>query len=256
MSKVLTNENYYEDDEYFSVSAFKKFDKCELAGSSGVYTGSGTSDALLFGSYVDAYIEGTLDEFLKEHPEMFSTRGKSAGSLKSAFSNAPEICEFITTDPTFSKFMSGDKQTIMTGEIEGVPFKIKMDVYFPGKLIADLKVMRTVTNKAGDLIDFITPYRYDLQMACYQEIVYQNTGIRIPTYICAVTKESPIDSVIVYLPQDILDRAMDEVRLSIQRYYDVKMKRVEPIGCGHCQTCVATREKTEIVNFEEIINKF
>lgn len=29
--KILTNENYFEDDEYMSVSAFKKLRHCEVA---------------------------------------------------------------------------------------------------------------------------------------------------------------------------------------------------------------------------------
>ena len=39
------------------------------------------------------------------------------------------------------EYMSGEKQVIMTGEIEGVPVKIKIDSYHPNKMIVDLKVM-------------------------------------------------------------------------------------------------------------------
>ena len=82
--KVVTNENYYDQDEYFSVSAFKKFRKCELDGLNDNFQ---VTDAMLIGSYVDAYIEGTLDIFKTEHPEIFSSRGTTKGELKEAYKN-------------------------------------------------------------------------------------------------------------------------------------------------------------------------
>ena len=71
--KIVTNENYFEDDEYMSVSAFKKFRRCELDGT--IPFGA-SSDAMLIGSYVDAFIEGTLDKFKEEHPEILRQERK------------------------------------------------------------------------------------------------------------------------------------------------------------------------------------
>ena len=246
----LTNEDYFEPDEYMSVSAFKKYQKCELGG----LTPWGLpSDAMMVGSYVDAYIEGTLEQFKAEHPEIISTRGASKGSLKTEFVKANEICDYIDADETFSQFMSGDKQTILTGEIEGVPFKIKMDSYSKGIAINDLKVMRTVTDSRGAFYDFITPWGYDIQLACYQEIVRQNTGEILPCYICAVTKETPINSVIINIPQVYLDIALYKVKESIKRYYDVKMGLVEPCGCGICGVCISARKTTTIISLDDIL---
>lgn len=256
MDKVLTNENYYEEDGYFSVSTYKAFKKCELNAMSGVYNKGGYSEALLFGSYVDSYFDGSQDQFKLEHPEIFSSSGKTKGQLKAFLKPADKIIEFIENDPVFSKFMSGDKQTIMTGKIEGVPFKIKMDSYSEGIAINDLKVMATVTDKRGELYDFIRPYGYHIQLACYQEIVYQNTGKRLPCYICAVTKETPIDSIIVQIPQHVLNGALYEVQQSIRHYYDVKQGKVEPVGCGKCPACTSARTATRIVTLDEINKTF
>lgn len=252
--KILTKDNYYEDDEYMSVSAFKKLRNCEVDGMQ-VYNGA-TSNAMLIGSYVDSYIEGTLEEFKAEHPEIFSSRGASKGQLKSEFKQADEICKFITNDKVFSQFMSGEKQTIMTGKIKGVPFKIKMDSYSPHIAINDLKVMRSVTDRNGEYYDFITPWGYDIQLACYQEIVRQNTNEQLLCYICAVTKENPINSVIVNIPQSFLDKALYEVESQIEHLYDVKMGRVEPIGCGKCNTCISQRKGTQIISLEDIIGEY
>lgn len=250
--KILTNENYFEDDEYMSVSTFKKFKKCELGGTI-PFDNSNKSSALLIGSYVDAFVEGTLDKFKIDYPEIFSTRGASKGELKSEFKQAEEICRFIENDKVFSQFMSGDKQTIMTGEIAGVPFKIKMDSYSKGVAINDLKVMRSVTDSRGNFYDFITPWGYDIQLACYQEIVRQNTGEKLLCYICAVTKENPINSVIVNIPQHILDRALYEVESQIKHFYDVKMGKLSPNGCGTCGTCISNRKSTQIISMQDLL---
>lgn len=251
MFKQLTNENYYEQDNYMSVSAYKKFLHCEC---DGLEKFNSTSTAMLVGSYVDAYIEGTIEQFKEEHPELIASRGATKGELKADFKYADKICEYIDNDPIFKEFMSGEKQTIMTGKIEGVPFKIKMDSYSPDIAINDLKVMATVTNRDGEYYDFISRYGYDIQMACYQEIVYQNTGKRLPCYICAVTKEEPIDSVIVMIPQYVMDRALFLVTTKIQRFYDIKMGKVEPIPCGKCPSCIAKRKETPIISMEDMID--
>ena len=149
--------------------------------------------------------------------------------------------------------MSGEKQGIYTGVIGGVPFKIKMDSYSSGIAINDLKVMRTVTDNWGNYIDFITPWGYDTQLAVYQEVIYQNTGKRLPCYICAVTKETPINSIIVNIPQDYLNRALYDVEANVQHFYDIKMGRVEPVGCGICPTCITNRRVTKIISMEDLV---
>jgi hypothetical protein len=249
--KQLTVQNYYDQDEYMSVSSFKLYKECEKKGLVGF---GKPTEAMLVGSYVDSYIEGTLEEFKLNNPEIISSRGESKGQLKSEFRYADEICKFIDNDKVFSQFMSGEKQRIMTGEIGGVPFKIKMDSYSPNIAINDLKVMATITTRNTKLYyDFITPYGYDLQLGAYQEIVYQNTGVKLPVYICAVTKESPINSIIINIPQQILDSRLYEIETNIKRFYDVKMKRVEPNGCGICSICIAERKETPIISLLDIV---
>ena len=77
----LTDYNYYTQEanrRYFSVSLFKSFNGtwahhgCEFAAMktlSGEWT-EPTNPAMMVGSYVDAYVEGTLDQFKRNHPEI------------------------------------------------------------------------------------------------------------------------------------------------------------------------------------------
>ncbi len=64
----LTNKNYYSqkaNKEFFSVSQIKDFLKCEaqaMAKLSGEWVEEPTT-AMLIGSYVDSWFEGTLEDF-------------------------------------------------------------------------------------------------------------------------------------------------------------------------------------------------
>lgn len=251
MSNVIdvTKDNYFDDTGHMSNSKFKRFLQCE---SLGLIPFGEPSEAMLIGSYVDSYVEGTLEEFVENHPEIISSRGPTKGQLKAGFKKAEEICDYIDNNPTLQDFLGGEKQTIMTGEISTVPYKIMMDSYSPGIAINDLKIMRSVTDRSGNYYDFITQWRYDIQGAIYQEIVYQNTGERLPFYICAITKESPINSVIVEIDQQTLDTALDEVIYWSEWFYDIWNGLEVPNGCGRCSVCISNRINTPIITLEEL----
>jgi len=250
--KKLTCDNYYEADDYFSVSTWKAMTKCEVGGKEPY--NSIPSTAMLVGSYVDAYVEGTLDKFIEEHPSIISSRGETKGQLKSDFKQAEEVCRFIDNDERLQRFLSGEKQTVMSGEICGVPFKIKMDSYSEGIAINDLKVMATIT-KNGKYYDFITAYGYDVQLACYQEIVRQNTGKQLPCYIVVVTKETPTNSAVIQLPQEIMDVALYKVQSTINHLYDVKIGKEDAVGCGNCSHCISKRTETPLISYYDLISE-
>lgn len=138
----LTADNYYSDEanrEYLSVSQFKDFvgtygrmgcEEMALAKIRGEYK-TEPSNAMMIGSYVDSYYEGTLDEFRTKNPQIFRKDGK----LLSGFQKAEDIIARTERDELFQKYMSGQKQVIMTAELFGVPWKIKMDSYLEGKAI-------------------------------------------------------------------------------------------------------------------------
>ena len=188
----LTNENYFSLEnqmKYMGVSQFKSFQKCEamgLAEVTGNYEREKTS-ALLVGSYVDSHFEGTLDIFKAQNPEIF----KRDGTLKSEYIQAESIINRIEQDKLFMDFMSGEKQVIMTGTIEGVPIKIKIDSLHPDTIV-DLKIMRDfepIYKAEQGRLPWFEAWRYDLQGAVYQEVIRQNTGKILPFYLAAATKE-------------------------------------------------------------------
>lgn len=246
--EILTKENYATNHNFMSYSRISRFIKCEAAASVGYHDPSSISQ--LIGSYVDAYFSGELEEFKSEHLEIFNSR---TGELKADFKMANQLVERIESDEQFMYFMSGEKQVIMTGIIDGVKFKIKMDSYLKDKAIVDLKVLkdfkRVWSDAYGCYTNFVEAYDYDIEMAIFQEIVYQNTGKRLPCYLACITKEEPSDVGIFEIPQNKLNDALQIVKNNLPRIRDIMEGKVAPHRCETCSYCRATK-KARVLNFE------
>lgn len=243
----LNQNNYYSERanlEYFSVSQYKDFIKCEamaMAKIAGVYQQPVTK-ALLVGSFVDSYFEGTLDYFIKDNPAVFTRKNE----LRSEFRKANEIISRIKSDELFMKFMSGEKQRIMTFELFGVLWKMKMDSYLPDVCITDLKVVANFRT---------LPYwRYDLQGAVYQKGVEIVTGQTLPFYLAAASKEKVVDLDIFQIPQSTLSMALAEIEQNIPHFSDVKAGLVPPHYCGKCDYCKSVKA-ARIRNYNELLEE-
>jgi hypothetical protein len=159
---------------------------------------------------------------------------------------ALETIERIKKQPLMMKHFRSRHQTIMTGEIAGVPFKIKMDNYKPGEFISDLKYMASLRspNMLEPMVKF---WGYDIQGAVYQEIVRQNTGKRLPFYLDIATKETPAHLAVAEINQFDLDEALEIVKAWAPRYQAIKNGEIEPERCGeyNCNYCTETNIITE-----------
>ncbi len=243
----LTNNNYFSQEaarEYWSVSQFKAFNKCEAAGLAevrGDYQREET-DALLIGSYVDAYFSGEQDQFIKVNGDkMF----KKNGELLAKFSHANDIIDRVEADPLMMEYLTGEKQIIMAAEIFGVPWKAKFDVYDETKIV-DLKCVKDfedIFDKGYGWRSWIEFWGYDIQGAIYQKIEQIVTGREkpLPFYIAAVTKERVPDIKIIQIPQHVLDAAYHMVEAKIERFDMIKTGEVEPVRCEKCDYCKASK---------------
>ena len=255
--KRLTHSNYFgkrAQMQYMSVSQFKSFEKCEfsaLAEIKGNYERPKTT-ALLVGSYIDSYFEGTLDKFKLHNPELF----KKNGELKSDYIQAEQIISRIERDKMMMRFLDGQKQVIMTGNISGVPVKIKIDALHDD-MIVDQKIMRDFAPiyvpEQGKL-SWIEAWRYDLQGAVYQEIVRQNTGKKLPFYLAAATKEAETDIGIFEVPQNLLDFELERFAESAPTYQLIKQGVIPAERCEKCDYCKHTKVLNKIITMEELNN--
>ena len=241
----LNQSNYYSPEAdacYFSVSQFKDFMKCEamaLAKIRRQYTPPATR-AMLIGSFVDAYFEGTLEAFMKDNPAVFTRKNE----LRSEFRKPNEIIGRIRADALFMQFMSGEKQKILTFELFGVPWKMKMDSFVPDICITDLKVTANFRS--------LPLWRYDLQGAVYQAGVEANGLGHLPFYLAVATKEKVPNLDIFRVPDANLAIALEEIGERISHYADVKRGFAQPSYCGECEYC-RTIKQARIRNYNELL---
>lgn len=252
----LNNDNYYSleaGQNYWSVSQFKAFNKCEacgLAESRGIYERP-ESDALLIGSYVDAYFSNEFEQFQEERgSQMF----KKNGEILAKFQHANDMINRIESDPMMLEYLEGEHQMIMSANLFGVDWKCKFDVYNERRIV-DLKTVKDF----NDVYDpnygwrsWIDYWGYDIQGAIYTRIEQAVTGRSepLPFYLAAVTKEKVPDIKIVHIPQHILDAAFNMVGAKIDRFELIKEGDVEPIRCERCDYCKSTKILTGPEEYE------
>lgn len=243
---ILTNETYFSPEAeayYMGSTQFKRFMECEsqaLAIIRGEYIPE-TSTALLVGSYVDAYFSGELDLFKGKNPDIFTRQG----TLKSDFQQAEQVIQRIERDRQFMEAISGGSQVILTGKIEGVPIKIKVDSLKPDRTV-DMKIMRDMADvydkENREWQPFWKAWGYDYQGAIYREIRRQNDGLSVPFGLAVATKERPEpDLDLLALPGPALDEALEIIKASIVYYDGLKNGLYEPERCGKCPYCRSTK---------------
>lgn len=263
----VNNENYFSEGishKYTGSSQIKDFLLCEsyaLAKLNGEWEDE-PSKALAISSLIDAVISGEETEFLSnEKQKINSFIFLKSGKLSSDALSAYDIIEQAGNDAMFMKYLNGEHQVIMTGEINKVPVKIKIDSYFKDKVIVDLKAVRDFNllwsdkNKCKE--DFITHYDYILQASLYQEIVFQNTGKKLPFIIAAMTKEKISERALLNIPQIDMDAKLEEIKEYLPRLQALKKGKIEPVSCGHCEYCKSKAKVNKIYNYKDFFeNRF
>lgn len=232
----LTNDNYYNNNDYMSASQFKDFLKCEayaLAKINGEWQDE-SNNAFLLGGFFDAYFSGELEQYKAKNVEMFN----KDGTLKAIYKIVETCIKAVENDEyMLHHFKDGNTQVIQTGTINSVPFKIKMDNVLEEEIV-DWKLMKDTKDVWQDgYKTFWEAYGYDIQMAIYQYIHAQNEGIIKRCKLAVTTKESTPEKAIYRFSQKTLDNAMQIVKNNAPRYQQIKQGLIEPVGCGKCAYC-------------------
>lgn len=249
----LNEKNYYENHSYMSASLFKDFMKCPacaMAKLNGEWQPE-KSDALLLGSYVDESLTGTEEsqrEFLQKHEkEIF----KKTGGKYADFVKADETVERVKKQPLMMKYLSGDHQVIMIGEINGVPVKGKFDSYKEGEWCSDLKYMASLRSP-NMFENMVTYYGYHYQGAMYRELIRQQTGKTLPFYLVIATKENPPHLEVVEIAPENLDSALEVIKANIGKFWQMRNGEIPAERCEeyNCSYCTETRVLTEPIDSE------
>ena len=260
----LTRDNYFSreaDNFYLSVSQYKSFLKCEAATMAqlrGVYERPGSS-ALLFGSYVHSWLDGTLEQFKIDNPSLFSTRGNSKGQLKAEYQLADEMIKVLENDKMCMFALDGEKEVIMTSELFGEPWKIRMDVYNPvAGRFADLKTVKGIHEKYwhnGSYVSFVEAFGYITQLAVYSEIEARNRNSSdwLESYIVAISKQDPPDKAIIVVDHDRLIMELGEIEQNMKRISAVKKGIEPPIECGTCDYCRRNKQIKSVTHYLDLL---
>ena len=265
----LTADNYFSKEagkDFCSVSQLKRFigsggrfgcEKQALAEIKGEIEPPEPSKAMLLGSYVDCLLlePRKKDAFIAAHPEMF----KKNGELYADYTIADAMVETAHSDKNFMKALDGKKQVIMTGEIFGVPFRIKVDV-LGDKKITDFKTVSSITETQfnpvrGQRETFAEFYDYDLQGAIYQEIVRQNIGKKLPFFLACISKEKTPDHEVIWIDDESLEERLFNEQANIIHVGMLKRGEIEPTACGCCEYCRSRKKITKAINWREIGGK-
>jgi hypothetical protein len=257
----LTADNYHSAESnrhYLSVSQFKEFAfDCEaraLARLNGEYTPP-DEKALLLGQYLHAWNEGTLDQFVEAgKKDIFKKTGDKGKYEDYIKADAAIAC--LETDPLAMKALAGDREVIFTGEIDGVPWKCKVDSLGAVRF-ADLKYVKDFQSfyspEKGARVSWIEHWGYHYQMAVYQEIIRQNTAEVMEPLIVAVTKETPPDKGIFGgFAQYEMNAILERVRLLQERIVAVKNGEELPEACGKCDYCRSVKVLNEVRRWDEV----
>lgn len=262
----LSRSNYHSieaNQEYMSVSQYKDFigtyglPGCEamaMARLRGEWT-EPPSTSMLVGSFIDAHFDGTLKAFKAAHPQIF----RNDGDLRSVYQQATEIIALIASDKYFMEFLRGAKQVIVTADLFGVKWKIKIDSFFSGKAIVDLKIMKSLREsfyvKDGGIMSFVEYWGYDIQGAIYQKVVEVATDERLPFYIAAASKEPVPDHEILGFTAGELEHVLAMVESNVSRIIALKSGIEKPVRCGVCNYCRATKKLNSAIHVSDLLTK-
>lgn len=266
----LTQENYYSDEankEFFSVSLFKSFEKCEaatLASVNGEYKRSST-EALLMGNYVHSYFESeeAHEAFKQANADEMLTK---AGKLKAGYRTAERMIDKLSEQKAFKNlYAPGDKEVIVTGELNGIKWRGKIDSlvldknYFADiKTNADLHKGIWIKDEDGRnvKVPFIEGYGYYMQMAMYTELIRQTFGKTCQPFIFAVSKQEPCDVMAIDFNSSAdaekMEEALEYILANQQHYRDIIDGKTKPKRCNKCEYCRQTASITSFVHASEI----
>lgn len=272
----LTRDNYYTpeaDWAYMSCSQYQSFLECEaavLAKLDGHWVGS-ENDAFLVGNYFHSYMESpeAHKEFCEEHfDSIYKTKETKARGFEivgkyAPYAKADEMLQVCMKSPIVKQFyeIAGEVEMIMTGKILGVPWRIRMDKFFPDRnLIIDWKTSANIRElKYNPLTKeretFAEIYGYLMRAAVYAEIVKQNTGVEFdPMFIIvAVSKQDFPDLGIFSLNhRQRWDLELEQVKRHLPHIMRVKNREERPRRCGECEYCRSTNQVKRIIPYYEL----
>ena len=212
----LTDENYYTPPAnnitrggYMGHHQMKAFVRCPAAWLAEYVLGewkSPATEALAVGALAHsaALTPEENDAVLEEYADILTTK---SGAMGAKARQAVALGTLVREKPELTEYVEGSYEEIVTGTIGGIPWKGKLDIVnHDRRTFTDLKFVRNA--HGTEYIErlrcrgsFVFAFDYDLQMAIYQELLWQQYGEVYTPYIIAIgkpTTKRPTPDIVVY----------------------------------------------------------
>lgn len=275
----LTRANYYSqeaDMAFMSCSQYQGWNECEakeLAILQGRWKDEPT-EAFLVGNYFHTYFEGkeANDQYCQEHfDDIFKTKTVKGDTIitgkKAPFVKADEMIACLEKDEFIASLLQlkGENEKILTGELFGVPWRIRMDKYVPdGRIIIDYKTCKDIqelkwNSELSAKASFIDNLGYMMRAAVYSEIEKQNARRSDDPefWIIAVSKQDPPDKDVLRLNhRSRYAYELDKIKERLPYIQRIKDGSIKPKRCGCCNYCRATKKIFAIRPYYTLMPEF
>ena len=268
------NQTYLDCSTYKNVVGTDGKKGCEcraLAIAKGEYVNPVT-EALLVGSYVDSYFDGTLHQFCADHMEDIFSKTSLKKFDKTgdpddlerlvAFKQADIMIKRAIKEPLFMRYVEGETQKILTAEIEGVPIRVKLDSY-DGHRITDIKTAASITETyyakdLGQRLNFAEYFGYVEQAFFYQTAVEQKFGKHLPFYLAVITKEKHNNEphprvAVIQIPDKLIEDKGKKIRSNIRDVWSLIKGEYKPAPCGTCEWCADNLPLEKVISLDELM---
>lgn len=273
-SRPLNKENYYTNEmakRYMFNSVYQDFLKCEanaLFNLENPVLDIEPATPLLVGNYVHSYFESveSHENFVERYSQFKDDLGKvkdlihTKKGLRSEFQTAENMIKRLDDDNLFQYFYNDEdceKESIVTGNMFGVPWKGKIDSLNVKKgYFCDIKTVDDLNKKHWSVDDhqwvsFFKARHYATQMGMYKKMLQTMYHKPFACYVFAVDKTKGNGLTAIEVPFEDMTEAVASVEEHLPRVVQVKKHEADPTRCEHCEYCKSTRKLTGFISDPE-----
>ena len=247
--------NYHSfevEKQWLSSSQLLDWQECEARATARYLRGESVYEeetpAMKMGRYLAARWAGEshFREFIAANPDVF----RRDGLLKAEFSQCEQLYSRTCEDAFFRRYLQGRHWEILTGELFGLPWKCRIEVYNQEEnFLTDLMVCRDFAPVWDAVkeqrVAFYAARRIHLRLGLHQLMLRRNTGRTPKMYLAAVTRQNPPDlKVLSFNGTAALERIAAETAgaaATAERIREIRAGRLEPRRCGNCPYCRGSR---------------
>ena len=228
----------------WSFSKLKRFNDCQakaMAIEKGEWKQPQTS-AMLAGQYFDLFFR---EDKKRQEFETLNNVFKKNGERYADFEKAYQCFLRVLQDKKACEINSGHQQIRLEGIINGVEWIGFADTINDDmQIIVDRKLIKDIKPIWADGIGYVAFWKereYQKQLAIYQYLFEQNSGLKYKSLNFIATKEAIPELKCLQYSQALLDDALCDVIAEVETH-NKAMQENELTRCETCDYCKSTKK--------------